>query len=629
MLAVLLLFALVNGLMMYSMISKADTENVYEFEKVMQQGEIRSIDSWLSMANSIIYPYLAMSHKYPDSTENYKGMVLELLKEMHWNESKKNTVFYVIFDAKTGSPILFRDSLGYLLPPDKNVFEISDGNGKFFAKEILNKALVGDTSMTSFYYSKQCMDCPSVGRIAKGIYVQDWNWIIATGSYLDRLEEVSKLFLEKYHDNRIKLVGNLFGIMLVSFLVGLFMVFRQMDSFIIPLRSLSGHLHRLANEGIRFEDFDISSSSQTELKNFAEDINAMVHNVGTLVEDVRISADKVSDLSGSCKDMLNIVEFDVRMGGQRNIEMAVSSEEVVENVKGMAEGIEEIDINLDGLKKLTANVTENTIDIRTSISQMSESMRELNEKASNVRQNTLSVTQAVNDIELASTKELDIVYSINEFAVNLLTELGKMSTQTSALRKAATQGINFINETVDKLPKEKKDPLEPLKNMCETTDKLYNSMMSIQTQLVNLQDSQIVPIMQVLEERKNLSREIHSDTVALDSSISSVVNRIAEINSSTQYINTNVKNVSNNMDEGYRNLEEIVDATNNMNEHAKRATNRMDEFSLKIKKVKDAHFAIENTLKDVRDSMNSLNELSSKLRKVVDKLVRLDNKYQI
>jgi len=63
-----------------------------------------------------------------------------------------------------------------------------------------------------------------------------------------------------------------------------------------------------------------------------------------------------------------------------------------------------------------------------------------------------------------------------------------------------------------------------------------------------------------------------------------------------------------------------------MNEHAKQAIFRMDEFSLKLKRVEEAHSAIEHTMVDAKDSMKSLNDLSANLRKVVDDLVRLENK---
>jgi methyl-accepting chemotaxis protein len=283
-------------------------------------------------------------------------------------------------------------------------------------------------------------------------------------------------------------------------------------------------------------------------------------------------------------------------------------------MKGMAEGIKEINLNLDGLKKLTSHITENTTDIKTSISQMSTSIKELKEKSHNVQSNTISVTQAVNDIGLASTKELNQINEIHNLAANLHEELHDTAVIAGDLRKSMTQCVSLVNN--------KKDAKIIIEHICNLTEELHNKIALTQTHLASMQDNQILPLVLTIEERKNLSKEISNDTIELDNAIGSVVNHITEINSSSQYINSSIKNVSSDINDAYRNLGEIVNATDSMNEHGKQATSRMDEFFLKAKRVEEAHSAIEHTLIDAKDSMKSLNDLSANLRKVVDDLVR-------
>jgi methyl-accepting chemotaxis protein len=171
-----------------------------------------------------------------------------------------------------------------------------------------------------------------------------------------------------------------------------------------------------------------------------------------------------------------------------------------------------------------------------------------------------------------------------------------------------------------------KDSASHTKNICDTVDELFNKISSIQIMFANLKNEDIASFAQIIAERKKLSEKIYSDTLDLNNSIDGVVNRITEINSNSQYINSNVKCMSGDINEAYRNLEEIVNSTDTMNEHAKQAIGRMDEFSLKLKRVEEAHSAIEHTMVDAKDSMKSLNDLSANLRKVVDDLVRLENK---
>jgi methyl-accepting chemotaxis protein len=628
MLAVLLLFALINGLLVYSMIKSSDSENIVKFNEILRKSEESSIETWLGFARSAIYPYVALSKKYPDSTTAYQNRVLDFLRETNWSSDKKHRGFYFIFNAKSGNAILFRDTIGDFMPQSTNVLEMKDIKGKKFVMEIMENAYKGDTSVT-FTYSKPCLSCPPIERMAKSIYIEDWDWIVATGGYTDNLAKATEIFSKNFNESRLNLMGNLLGIMLISFLIGLFMVFRQLNLFVVPLRSLSNYIHRLANEGIRFEDFNINAKSQAELRGLADDLNSLVHNVGSLIDNVRVSADRVSDLSGACADMLDIVDYDAKLVGQRTAEMKVSSEDVVDNVNSMAVGIEEININLDGLKRLSSHVAENTTDIKSSVAQMSEAMKELNEKSRNVQHNVMSVTQAVNDIEIASSTELNKINSISVFSIELQHKFEKMGEDIGEFRKHTTQCVRLITDTTQKSVQDKEKSLEGVKNMCNIVDDLYHQIMSIQIQFTDLRDNQITPLVLVVEERKNLAKEISSDALELKDSTASMVDRITEINSSSQYINSSVKRVSSDINEAYRNVDEVFIATDTMNEHAKQVRARMDEFSLKSKRVEEAHSAIEHTLIDAKDSMKSLNDLSANLRKVVDDLVRQDKTQQL
>jgi len=613
MLAVLLLFALVNGLLVYSIIKSSDSESIENFNEILQTDNDETIDSWLNITYALVQPYVILSSKEPEKTEIYKTEIADLLRDIHRyrNNEKKYNGFYFILNSKTGETVLFMDSLGKVLRSSKNVLEVEDVNGKKFAKEIIDKALGKDFSSSKFKYFKPNANSPAVEGLAKSIYIDDWDWVVAVGSYSDKINKVADFFTNKFKDSRLKLIGNLFGIMLISFLIGLFMIFRQMNSFVVPLDKLSAYLHKLASEGLRFGDFNVESNSQEELKTLAADINALIRNVGSFIDNVRISADKVSDLSGSCTDMLDIVDYDAKLVGQRTIEMSVYSEDVIDNVNGMAVGIEEIYINLDGLKKLTSHITENTTEIKNSILQMSESMKELNEKSHYMQNSVISVTQAVNDIGLATDKELDKINDIEKFAEELLNELHTIAVQIGEIRKDITLTKKSAALT---------------ENTFKTVDDVFHKISSIQVMFTNLHSEQIASFSQIITERKKLSEKIYSDTLDLNNSIGGVATRITEVNSNSQYINSNIKSMSGDINEAYRNLEEIVGSTDTMNEHAKQAIVRMDEFSLKLKRVEDAHSAIERTMVDAKDSMKSLNDLSANLRKVVDDLVRLENK---
>jgi len=225
------------------------------------------------------------------------------------------------------------------------------------------------------------------------------------------------------------------------------------------------------------------------------------------------------------------------------------------------------------------------------------------------------VTQAINDIEVASIEELAQVNNVNDIAAGLHGTFEEMADEVNELRRYSTlQKANSSKDSID--------------NICRLVDELNNRIVHTQIQLSNLRENQFLSLIQVAQERKNISKEISSEALELKNSITSMVDGIAGINSNSQYINSSIKRVASDINEAYRNVDEVFMATDNMNEHAKQVRSRMDEFSLKAKRVEEAHSAIEHTLIDAKDSMKSLNDLSANLRRVVDDLVRLDDKTQ-
>jgi len=434
MVAVLLLFALINGLLVYSMIKQSDTESLVEFNEILADSEENSVELWLNFAKDVIYPYVALANRYPDSTDFYKNLVLDHLRHG----------FYFIYDGKTGNAVMFRGPTGEILPQSENVLEIEDASGKKFVKDIMNKAKANDDAFTTFLYSKPCLNCAPVERMAKAIYVPEWNWVVSKGGYTERLRKTSDFFSKKFNDSRLILMGNLMGVMFISFLIGLFMIFKQTKSFVIPLRDLSGYVNSLATQGIRFEEFNVTAAAP-EIKSFVRDLNSLIKNVSTLIENVRSSADKVSDLSGACIDMLDIVDYDAKLVGQRTAEMAASSKEVIENVGNMATSIEEININFDGLKRLASHIAENTEEIKESIAKMSNAMKELNnmDGMAKINFNLHDISEGVKHVSIdinEAYRRVDEVFTatdtINDHAKQVKAKMVELSLKSKRVEEA-------------------------------------------------------------------------------------------------------------------------------------------------------------------------------------------------
>jgi len=430
MVAVLLLFALINGLLVYSMIKQSDTESLVEFNDILSTSEENSIELWLNFAKEVIYPYVALANRYPDSTDFYKKLVLDHLQHG----------LYLIYNGKTGNAVMFRGPTDEIIPQTENVLDIEDATGKKFVKTLMDKAKANDLSLTTFLYSKPCQNCAPVEKMAKAIYIPEWNWVVSKGGYTERLRKTSDFFSKKFNNTRMVLMGNLLGVMFIAFLIGLFMIFKQMKSFINPLRDLTGYVNSLATQGIRFEEFNLTAASP-EIKALVTDLNSLIKNVSTLIENVRSSADKVSDLSGACIDMLDIVDYDAKLVGQRMAEMAVSSKEVIDNVGNMAVSIEEININFDGLKRLASHIAENTEETKESIAKMYNIMK--NDSSAGIISDLQDVSEGIKHISVdikEAYRRIDEVFNatdtINDHAKQVKAKMVEHSLKSKRVEEA-------------------------------------------------------------------------------------------------------------------------------------------------------------------------------------------------
>jgi len=183
------------------------------------------------------------------------------------------------------------------------------------------------------------------------------------------------------NESRFTLIANLLGLMSISLLVCMVLIYKQVQSFVVPFRNLSGYFHSVSNEGLSIESFSLDGT-HAELDNLTKDLNVLIRNVNTLMENVRLSADRVSDLSGACVDMLDIVDFDSKMVGRRMAEMLESS-------KGLLQLINESDkktsAKADEFSHKFKKVEEAQKAIEHTIMDAKNSMKVLNDVSANLR----------------------------------------------------------------------------------------------------------------------------------------------------------------------------------------------------------------------------------------------------
>lgn len=121
---------------------------------------------------------------------------LEKSGQMIEEEAKENAKEYLRNLTYGEDGYFWADTSEYInivLPPDPSVEgtyrgDLVDKRGNSFLKEIVDGAIGSDHKFTEYWFPKPG-ESKASEKLGVSIYIEEWNWIVGTGEYIDNIEE--------------------------------------------------------------------------------------------------------------------------------------------------------------------------------------------------------------------------------------------------------------------------------------------------------------------------------------------------------------------------------------------------------------------------------------------------------
>lgn len=248
--------------------------NLKEYKHQLEQSRILQSREIVSTAHSISERFYQLSQSGKISESEAKERAAEAITAMRYDGNN-----YIFIGALDGQVI------HHPISPSlngKNLSASTDARGFHFYKALMNKASNEGQGVVRYHWNKP----GEKEAVAKISYVQrftPWQWMVATGVYVDDIEA---LFLEQLLKTLIALA---IGIPLIVLLA-----VRIARGITLPLHEISVVMRQVAKGDLTGS---VASQSRDELGQLAKNVNETVQELRTLIQHVGASCVQIREAS--------------------------------------------------------------------------------------------------------------------------------------------------------------------------------------------------------------------------------------------------------------------------------------------------------------------------------------------